>query len=88
MKTIAVIYLIWNILTLLLYGFDKLQAKKGGRRVPEKVLLLCALFMGGAGAFIGMELFRHKTKHTSFKILVPLFFAANIAALWWLGQTL
>ncbi|MBE7070926.1 MAG: DUF1294 domain-containing protein, partial [Ruminococcaceae bacterium] len=27
---------------------------------------------GGLGAFLGMKLFRHKTKHTSFRILVPV----------------
>ena len=86
MKTLIIIYFIWNIIVLLLYGVDKLKAKKGSWRISEKALLLCAFFMGGAGALIGMELFRHKTKHTSFKILVPLFFIINIAALWWIGQ--
>lgn len=86
MKIIAIIYAIWNIIVLLLYGYDKLQSTKGGWRVSEKALLLSALLMGGAGAFAGMELFRHKTKHNSFRILVPLFLVINIAALWWLGQ--
>ena len=86
MKTLLLIYLIWNIIVFLLYGYDKLRAKKGKWRVSEKALLLCAFFMGGAGALVGMELFRHKTQHKSFKFLVPLFLAVNIAVLWWLGQ--
>ena len=28
---------------------------------------------GGVGAWLGMELFRHKTQHRSFRICVPLF---------------
>jgi len=86
MKTLIILYAIWNIFVLFVYGFDKFKAKKGGRRVSEKTLLFCAFFMGGAGALIGMILFRHKTKHLSFQIFVPLFLAVNIAALWFIGQ--
>ena len=31
------------------------------------------LYAGAAGAWIGMQTFRHKTKHMSFRMLVPLF---------------
>lgn len=68
---------IWNIAIFLLYGYDKFAAKKGIRRISEKTLLLSAFLMGGTGAFFGMEIFRHKTKHISFKILVPLFCIIN-----------
>jgi len=49
-------------------GYDKQQAKKKGRRVPEKNLWLLAFIGGGIGAYIGMQMFRHKTRHTSFRI--------------------
>ena len=68
---------IWNIAIFLLYGYDKFAAKKGIRRISEKTLLLSAFLMGGTGSFFGMEIFRHKTKHISFKILVPLFCIIN-----------
>lgn len=69
--------LVINLLALLLYGVDKLLAKikeraPGTRRIPEKTLLLLAALGGGVGAWLGMELFRHKTQHRSFRILVPL----------------
>ena len=32
-----------------------------------------ALVGGGVGAWLGMELFRHKTQHRAFRICVPLF---------------
>ncbi len=70
--------LIINVLALLAYGLDKLLAKlkehaPKTRRIPEKTLLLLAALGGGIGAWLGMELFRHKTQHRSFRICVPLF---------------
>ncbi|ARU60185.1 hypothetical protein CBW65_03275 [Tumebacillus avium] len=69
------------ILLLNLYGYnlmrrDKKQAKRQGARIPEKTLFLTAFLGGGLGVYQGMKHFRHKTKHTSFRILLPL------AALW------
>ena len=76
-------YLIyWNILVFLIYGYDKWQAKRGDWRVPEKTLMLLALFMGGPGAWFGMQIWRHKTKHKLFTIGVPLCIVINIAVFW------
>ena len=49
-------------------GYDKRQAKKKGQRVPEKNLWALAILGGGIGAYFGMQAFRHKTRHTSFRI--------------------
>ena len=73
MKIFLVFYALMTIVTFVLYGVDKGKAKKGQWRIPEKTLLLFAACFGGLGAFLGMKIFRHKTKHTSFKILVPTF---------------
>lgn len=62
------IYTVWNALVLLLYAYDKLQSKRHGKRVPEKVLLGCGVLFGALGAFCGMYLFRHKTRHRQFWI--------------------
>ena len=61
-----------NLVTFILYGADKAKAKKGKWRIPEKTLILFAACFGGLGAFLGMKIFRHKTKHTSFRIIVPV----------------
>ena len=72
MRIFLVFYAIMTVVTFALYGADKSKAKKGKWRIPEKTLLLFAACFGGLGAFLGMKIFRHKTKHTSFKILVPV----------------
>lgn len=63
-----------NVLAFWLYAFDKQRAHYGLWRVPEAVLLGVAVIGGAYGAGAGMWLFRHKTRHTSFLITVPLFF--------------
>ncbi len=80
MKTILLaVLLLVNVLAFALYGIDKLKAKKGAWRIPESTLLLVAFLGGSLGALLGMELFRHKTKHAKFRILVPLFLLLHIA---------
>ncbi len=69
---ISTILLAFNIAVFLIYGFDKLMAKRKGGRVPEIVLLLLSIFFGGVGAAFGMLVFNHKTSKFVFRILVPL----------------
>ena len=83
MKLLAV-FLIWNLAVFLLYGADKLKAKRGAWRISEKALLLCGFLLGGPGAFAGMKVFRHKTQHTSFRILVPVFAVLSLVFMGWL----
>jgi uncharacterized membrane protein YsdA (DUF1294 family) len=69
---------IWNLTTFILMGVDKQKAVKNKWRISEKSLFLCAFVMGGIGVLTGMELFRHKTKHLSFRILIPLAVITNM----------
>ncbi len=69
---------IWNLIVLLLYGFDKRAAKKHRQRVSEKTLILCSFLGGGIGAAFGMLLFHHKTKHIKFQVCVPLAVLLNV----------
>ena len=73
------IYLsIINALSFLLMLIDKQKAKKARRRIPEKTLLISALAGGSLGAILGMQLFRHKTKHPKFSLGLPLILAVQI----------
>lgn len=71
---------VWNFVVFILYGIDKRKAYEKKWRIPEKTLILTAFLMGGIGAWTGMNIFRHKTKHTKFKILIPFAILFNIAA--------
>lgn len=69
-----------NVLAFFLMGIDKRKAELGRWRIPERTLFLSAILGGGVGAIAGMQLFRHKTKHRSFTIGMPL-----ILLLWIIG---
>jgi len=56
-----------QILPFLIYGIDKLFAKLGFSRIPEKALLATTFFFGILGSIAAMMIFKHKTKKTSFR---------------------
>ena len=65
--------LLINLTGFILYAVDKNKSKrKGYHRISERTLLWVARLGGGVGCWIGMMFFRHKTKHTQFMIIVPL----------------
>lgn len=76
-----------NVLTFFAYGDDKRRAKiQGARRTPEKTLLGLAVIGGSLGALLGMQVFRHKTRHWYFKYGVPAILLAQLAlAVWLIG---
>jgi len=69
---LLIIYAMINVISFSLYGIDKRRAKKNRWRIRESVLLGVTWLMGGVGAWAGMRVFRHKTKHTAFVISAPL----------------
>jgi uncharacterized membrane protein YsdA (DUF1294 family) len=73
-----------SVATLLLYGVDKRQARRGGWRVPERILYGLALAGGVAGAWAGMFLFRHKTRHVTFYVVNGVATVLYAALAWWL----
>lgn len=79
MSPLYYILLIWNMIVFAVYGIDKRKSIKNKWRIKEVTLIEFAFLMGGAGAIIEMSMFRHKTKHLKFKILVPLALLINIA---------
>ena len=78
MKYILIYYGLINIIAFLAYGTDKRLAVTHKRRISEKSLILLAFMGGGIGAYAGMQVFRHKTKHIKFLILVPMAVVVHI----------
>ena len=66
---LALLFLI-NLITFSVFGYDKRLAKNREHRVSEKSLFLLMLFGGTIGGLLAMLVFRHKTKKTSFKLMV------------------
>lgn len=76
-----ILIIVINLIAFALCAYDKFAAKIGARRIPEKILLGIAAAFGSAGMLAGMYLFRHKTKHKNFVILVPVFLVIHVIIL-------
>ena len=77
-KILLVYLLIVNALGFILMLVDKIKAKKNLWRIPEATLFLVAAIGGSIGSILGMYTFRHKTKHVSFLLGLPLILAVQI----------
>ncbi len=77
----AIVMAVMGIAAFALMGYDKSQAKKHDRRVPEKTLFLVTALFGGLGGVLGMSAFRHKTKHWYFVVFFPLFLVLQVGAI-------
>ncbi|WP_067730900.1 DUF1294 domain-containing protein [Oceanobacillus damuensis] len=70
-----------NIVGFALMYIDKQKAIKQKYRIPERTFWALAVLGSSIGTYIGMNTFRHKTKHRSFLIGMPLLMIVNIASL-------
>ena len=71
LKIMLIFMVFMSVVGFLAMGIDKGKAKAGRWRIPEKTLFGIAFLGGGAGVWLGMNLFRHKTKHWYFKYGIP-----------------
>lgn len=78
MKAIAIYLLCINIIACFLYWLDKYKAVRHKWRIRESILFLVALLGGSVGCLIGMYVFRHKTRHLSFVIGIPVILILEI----------
>lgn len=79
---LAISYLLLlNGIAFVLFGIDKLKARKGRWRIPERSLLVVALLGGSIGAWLGIKVWHHKTLHKKFSIGVPLIICLQIGLL-------
>lgn len=71
-----------SAVSLCAMAWDKLRAKRGGRRVPERLLHALELAGGWPGAFLAMLAVNHKRAKPAFW-LVTLAAALAHVGLWW-----
>ena len=62
-----------NLISLIIYIVDKYKAGRSDNRIRESYLFFFSFIGGVIGSFIGMIMFRHKTKKKKFWILNVLF---------------
>lgn len=60
-----------NLVEFALMGWDKRRARRSEWRVRERTFFLLALLGGALGGIVGMQVFRHKTKHWYFRYGLP-----------------
>ena len=65
-------FMIINLVGFVMMCVDKQLAIHHKNRIPEKALFLIAIIGGSLGGILGMYVFRHKTKHLSFVIGMPV----------------
>ena len=66
-----------NITAVCLTVYDKKAARKHKNRIPERTLMLTAVFGGSVGVYLTMLIIRHKTKHQKFMAGLPLIILAQ-----------
>lgn len=76
---IIIYFIVMNIAGFATMGIDKSKAKRGAWRISEATLFLVAVLGGSLGSILGMQLFRHKTKHWYFVIGMPVIFFIQLA---------
>ena len=86
MKYFLLYLLLINAAAFILMLVDKIKALKNRWRIPERTLILSALFGGSIGALLGMYTFRHKTKHLKFTLGIPAILIAQISLAIWIFQ--
>lgn len=80
-QILCIYVLVINLVLFAVMGIDKYKARKGLWRIPEKTLFGLAIAGGSLGGILGMQVFRHKTKHLSFKIGFPAILVLQLAVI-------
>ena len=78
MKIAIIVIVILNVFLTVLYGVDKVRAKRNKWRIKEATLIFPAFLFGSIGAMLGMIIFNHKTSKTKFRFFIPFAFVLNL----------
>lgn len=74
-----------NVVAFLIMRLDKQLAIRRKYRVPEKTLWILAAAGGATGCLAGMQMFRHKSKHFSFRMGLPALMLIQLICLYFIS---
>ena len=71
-----------SLCSIVVCVYDKKISKRNNvkLRIPEKSLFIWSALGGSVAMFITMRLIRHKTKHISFMVGIPVIIVLQVAA--------
>ncbi|MFR5876954.1 MAG: DUF1294 domain-containing protein [Eubacterium sp.] len=78
-KYILIYFISVNFFGILINLADKNRAKHNKWRIRESTLWLIGIIGGASGTYITMKTIRHKTKHKSFMIGMPMLMVIQTA---------
>lgn len=73
-----------SFITYWLYAKDKKAAQNNDWRIPEKTLHILELLCGWPGALVAQSRLRHKSKKTSFIMVLWIMIVLNCMAFMWI----
>ena len=84
MKLFLLYLLTINIISFILFGYDKFLAIKNKRRIPEKELFTVATIGGAFGGLFAILVFNHKISDAFFMWRFMFIFMLNIVGIYFL----
>lgn len=76
-------YFVLSVVGFISMKVDKKRARNDEYRISEKTLWTIALLGGALGSWAGMNVFRHKTKHMTFRVGMPIIVILHSALIIW-----
>ena len=70
-----------SVLSVAVTVHDKISARRGTWRVPEKTLFFLAFIGGAAAMWLTMIVIRHKTRRARFMVGIPSIILLHLAAI-------
>ena len=84
-KILIIYYITVNIVLFAMMGIDKKYAIKHRYRIPEANLFVASLLGGCVGGLLGMRVFHHKTKKTSFYVIYGISLILHCALVYFIA---
>ncbi len=77
-------FIVINVVTFFIYGWDKIAAINGWWRIMEFTLHVLSLIGGSPAAFIAQHLFGHKTSKVRFQMIFWFIVVIQVIGIWYL----